>query len=271
MITILLPVHERVAVTKKFINCLIKQTLKDFRLILIDDGSTDGTTEMVLQNILATVVIKGKGDWWWGGSLQQGYLRLKNQKKIDAQDVVLIINDDTEFEPDFLEKGCGILKNNQRTLLLAQAKSLQTSNTSDTGTMIDWKKFEFRNARQGENIDCLSTRGLFVHATDFLDIGGFRPVLLPHYLSDYEFTIRAKAKGFKLMTDQSVWLCVDESTTGIHDKTASIKKILSKKSAINPFYLLIFIMLSCPWKHKLSAVYHGIMKKIIRSVFCLGK
>jgi Predicted glycosyltransferases len=70
---------------------------------LIDDGSKDGTEEMVRKLISSITTLKGYGNWWWAGSLQHGYEWLKSQN-LPLNDVVLIINDDTNFEADFLEK-----------------------------------------------------------------------------------------------------------------------------------------------------------------------
>ena len=44
---ILLPVHNRCDITREFIDCLKAQTFQDYHLVLIDDGSTDGTEQMV--------------------------------------------------------------------------------------------------------------------------------------------------------------------------------------------------------------------------------
>src|ERR1039458_2147123 len=104
---ILLPVHNRREITRRFVNCLKAQTHRGDHLILIDDGSTDGTTDMVRGEIEPVTVIRGDGDWWWAGSLQQGYEWLKTHEAT-WRDVALIINDDTEFASDFLEKGLGI-------------------------------------------------------------------------------------------------------------------------------------------------------------------
>ncbi|MEO8935379.1 MAG: glycosyltransferase, partial [Burkholderiaceae bacterium] len=69
-IYILLPVHSRRALTERFIRCLQAQTYTDFHVVLIDDGSTDGTAEMVAALLPGRLtILTGTGDWWWGGSL----------------------------------------------------------------------------------------------------------------------------------------------------------------------------------------------------------
>lgn len=98
--------------------------------------------------------------------------------------------------------------------------------------------------------------GLFLRLRDFLTIGAFHPKLLPHFTSDYEFTLRAHRKGFKLIVDPSVKLWVNEETTWnrlVGDEPFSVfmNRLFSKKSPINPIVWTFFIALACPWKWKL--------------------
>ena len=91
--------------------------------------------------------------------------------------------------------------------------------------------------------------------SDFLKIGGFRPIVLPHYASDYEFTIRASRMGMQLVSDVTCCLKVDTKTTGVHTLPFSSLNnfwmtIFSNKSVQNPFMWTAFILLSCPLKHK---------------------
>ncbi len=255
-IYILLPVYNRREITRRFVGCLEAQTNQNYHLVLIDDGSTDGTEEMVRSRINNPTVLRGRGDWWWAGALHQGFLWLIEQRA-EIEDFVLIINDDTEFEPDFLEQGAAILKEACHTLLLAQCFSKKTGKLFDAGVHADWKSLTFDQASSPDEINCLSTRGLVMRVGDFLDIGGFYPHILPHYASDYEFTIRAHRKGFRLTTDPRLRLWLDETTTGYHAADSSslplsFKKMFSLKSSLNPFIWMIFIGLSCPWRWKLK-------------------
>jgi hypothetical protein len=209
---------------------------------------------MVNENISALTVIRGAGNWWWAGSLQQGYLWLKKQS-IPDRDLVLIINDDTEFEPDFLEKSVAFMQGRKQTLLQAQCYSRRDGRLLDTGVHVDWCKLSHELADTPEQINCLSTRGLFLSLSDFFEIGGFYPRILPHYFSDYEFTIRAYRKGMSLCTDSFVKLLLDEETTAPFKIDTGplfnkLRQLFSNRSIFNPLFWMVYIILASPWPWK---------------------
>lgn len=246
-IWILLPVHNRRAVTQRFVACLAHQSRTDFHLVLIDDGSTDGTAEMVKSQIEPVTVIRGHGNWWWAGSLQQGYEFLQTREELLTQDIVLIANDDTLFDVDFLEKGVLALEEGGPAMVGSLCYGLQSGKLLDRGVNLDWSRFSFRQAETMDQINCLSTRCLFMWAKDFLQTGGFHPRRLPHYYSDYEFTIRANRMGLEMMVCDGLRIELDESTTGNQvPKSDSIKEIFSKKTVINPWPATQFILMTCP-------------------------
>jgi GT2 family glycosyltransferase len=249
-IYVFLPVYNRREITQSFIECLKIQTYQNYHLILIDDGSIDNTEEMVRSQIQNLTVIKGNGDWWWAGSLQQATKWLTSNTHKDQDNIVLIINDDVTFDQYFLEMGINLIQAHPNSLILAQSLDRKTGNCEETGIDADFKTFTFTRANSPEKINCLSTKGLLLTHSCINKIGGFYPHLLPHYLSDYEFSIRAFKKGFKLKTFTSFALYQNQKTTGLYRtidfSQFSIKEFFSKKSTINPFYSSIFIILTCP-------------------------
>jgi GT2 family glycosyltransferase len=205
---------------------------------------------MVKKEVNNLTILTGRGNWWWAGSLQQGYNWIK-ENNIPKDDFVLIINDDTVFQPDFLVKAVSLLENHDKTLLLACYYSQQDGRLIDSGVHVNWKNLSHGQADTKDKINCLSTRGLFMRVSDFIGIGGFYPKLIPQYLSDYEFTIRAWRRGFNLLTDATLKLWGNENTTGINNISdentwIAVKKMFSIRSALNPIVWSIYIILACP-------------------------
>ena len=224
--------------------------MQDYHLLLLDDGSTDGTGQEVAKAMGSRVtVLRGNGKWWWGGSLQQAYKWLIRTKVAD-EDRILIMNNDIEFDHLFLATGMRLSSENPSGLLAAVAY-LASGQIRDVGIKIDWNKFEFNVDWSGKEIDCLSTRGLILSMRSFKKIGGFYPVILPHYFSDYEFTHRAFRKGFRLYTDRSFRVAADETTTGevtipMDNKRKAVVAFFSKRYKANPIYRISFILLAGP-------------------------
>ena len=254
-IYIILPVYNRLGITRNFIECLKSQTHQNYHLILVDDGSTDNTEAMVRSQIKSLTVLKGKGNWWWAGSLQQGINWLKSNA-INASDIVQISNDDVTFDKFFLEKAMAILTDKQHSLLQALSFSKETGRLVDAGVKADLKALKFKQTLIPEETNCLTTRSLFIKFSDLLKVGDFYPRFLPHYLSDFEFTIRAHNKGLKLLTHPELKVTVNENSTGFlqtgfeklpgNGLGSFIKNYFSKKSKSNPIYFTVFILLTCP-------------------------
>lgn len=258
-IYVLVPVHNRRELTERFVRCLVAQTDQDFHLVLVDDGSADGTAEMVRSLVSGATVIRGTGHWWWAGSLEQAR-RWLLRRPVAPNDLVLIANDDTTFEPDFLAAAREVMDREARILLLARPISAQTGQPAALGAMVDWRKLSFKPALNPDDVDVFPTRGLFLRLRDFLDLGRFHAVVLPHYLSDYEFTLRAARRGFTLLTDPSVRLVMDEATTGIRTKDYSsvgayLRSLLTIKASANPVYWSTFVLLASPRRYLLGNLW----------------
>jgi GT2 family glycosyltransferase len=269
----LVPVHNRRALTERFVRCLAEQTDQDVHLVLVDDGSRDGTADMVRSIIPSATVLQGTGHWWWAGSLQQARRWLLRQPS-NPGDLVLIANDDTTFEPDFLASARAVMRPDVRMLLLAQPYSKQTGLGLAVGTHVDWKALKFRPAERPEDIGCFPTRGLFLRREDFHALGGFHTILLPHYLSDYEYTLRAARRGYALVSDPSVRLVMDETSTGIRERDlrsgwAYLRSVLTIKATRNPIYWSTFVLLASPRRlllHNLFRVWRRFAGGFVRAV-----
>ncbi|MFZ5502759.1 MAG: glycosyltransferase family 2 protein [Pseudomonadota bacterium] len=266
---ILLPVHNRCAITSRFIDCLETQTCPNYHLVLIDDGSTDGTAAMVQAKIKNLTVLRGRGDWWWAGSLQQGIEWLMGHE-INDDDIVLMINDDVDIPPDFIETGCALLKSGM--LLQAAVCDQVSRETLDMGVVYEPRTMLFRPPKAGEPVNCLTTNGLFMRWHDLQSIGGFYPRLLPHYLSDYEFTMRAYRKGLVLESLPDLKLYWNRETTGHHvieedNLLPFLRKIFSKKTPGNPVYRTSFLLLIGSTRYlpfNLTKIWVGVLYRIFK-------
>lgn len=275
-IYILTPVHNRKEKTAQLVKFLKEQTFQNFHFVLIDDGSTDNTEEAVRDELDESklTTIKGKGNWWWGGSLHQAYkwLKLEHSKgNIRLNEFVMIINDDVVIEEDFLQNGISILKDRKRTMLQALAYSIHTKQLRYAGLKMDWRIYKSSRCEKEGEITHLSTRGLLFRVEDFFETGGFHPIILPHYPSDYEFTMRAGEKGITLMTAPSFKLWVDDKSTGLkaYNNEENFRKFLYNyffnKRGHDPLGKIVYVALRCPMPWKIINIFR-VLKRAARSV-----
>jgi len=247
-IYILVPVHNRKELTRVFVECLQLQTYTDFQLLLIDDGSSDGTAEMVRQYIPNVVVLRGSGNWWWAGSLQQGINWLKSRKLPDDA-LVLMINDDVQFSSDYLRNAVRVMSEKRNTLVLSRFIEPGNPEIVETGIHADFRRFSFDITKDQGQINCLSTHGLFMHWADIVKTGDFYPRLLPHYSSDWEYTIRAHRKGLKCETSGELLIVPNYETSGTRvignlGFFAFLKKYFDRKTLDNPMHWSAFMLLA---------------------------
>lgn len=245
MIYVVTPVHNRYSITERFVDQLTKQTYRDITLLLVDDGSTDHTSEMVKNKMPSAIIFKGNGNLWWGGSLHKAYKWLK--KNGSSGSYVMFANDDTSFDCDYIEKAINFLKNRNKVLLTGCGISMQTDQIVDGAVDYNLKELKTEAVKIGTG-NCASTHSLFFRLEDLLKIGGFHPFLLPHYGSDYEWTIRACRKyGYTVYCDQNIKYLLDEETTGEnqYDKM-NRNSIFKKRSSSNPIYKFTYLILVTP-------------------------
>jgi GT2 family glycosyltransferase len=233
MIYIIIPVHNRKNVTLRFIQQLNRQTYKNWRVILVDDGCTDGTVEAVSNATDRVIVLRGNGRLWWAGALQMAYKWFLNSPR--PQSLVMIANDDAIFPDDFLEKSVNRFK--AGTILTPRifVDDIQI----DGGARVKWSKFWLGLDPEP---NCCSTRCVLLTYEDFMKVGRWHPLLLPHYLSDTEWTYRANKKGLQIIEGEKVTVFREEDA----DKST---KLFSKKNPYNPVYYSTFILLACPIKN----------------------
>ena len=256
MLYVVTAVHNRKPITEQFVDQLLAQTYSDIQLVLVDDGSTDGTADMVREKMPNAVILQGDGNLWWGGALHKAYGWMK-KSSLNDQDYVMFSNDDVMFDKRYVETALSILKDRPDTLLTGYGVSIQTGKQIDGAVKFRFPKMLSGTIRAAEaEGNCASTRSLFFRVRDWKMIGGFHPVLLPHYLSDYEWTIRGSRKGLRIYCTGLLQYGVNEETTGY--KKPTMKTIFSKRSVSNPFYKINFALLAAPWGKKLaSAVCQG--------------
>jgi len=216
IIYILLPVHNRLNVTMRFAAQLLAQKTQSFHLILLDDGSTDGTTEAIRAILGEKVtVFKGRGDWWWGGALQVGYDLIKSGRiACKDEDIIGIMNDDSMFGPNLFSRVFEAFDSYEGQICLVATATNMSSQRSYVGASVKWVPFRIQLVVDARSMDCAPTRALYMKSRDFKASGGFWPKRIPHYFADYEFTFRIREQGCRFVCPPDMTIEFTEAESG---------------------------------------------------------
>ncbi len=219
MIYLVIPCYNRKQFTEDCLLSLTKQTYQNFKVIVVDDGSTDGTSEMIAEKFPETIVLRGDGNLWWTGSVNFG---IEHALKEGATHVVTL-NDDTIVPPNFMSQ---MLKaNSQKPLAVIGAleKDIKTGETTFGGLSVvseildKWVALHYTLPPEEQvglhHSDVLPGRGLWIPKEVFDKIGLFDIKNFPHYFADFDFTCNAKKAGFEVFInyDAPLFTYPDES------------------------------------------------------------
>ncbi len=208
MVYVVTPVHNRRALTRRFLACLARQTYPDVEVIIVDDGSTDGTAAMIQRDFPEVTLLQGDGALWWTGGTNRG---LRHVLTIAApRDYVLIINDDLEFDADYLHRLVDVADRHPRTIVGSVVVPIDAPETIwDGGRRTNWRTAKDRILHAGEPLRCfpeayavdvsqLTGRGMLAPVSAFREIGLYDAAHFPHR-GDTEWPVRASRQGYRLI------------------------------------------------------------------------
>ncbi len=259
-IHVVVPVFNRLALTQALIACLRRQALDhELRILIVNDGSTDGSADwLASQNDID--VLKGDGSLFWGGAVDLAVRHL--QANTASEDWVLLMNNDTTVADDFVQ----ILLHAAMSHAPAAVGSVIRDEADHArllslGAKVDaWRLVtrdildadQSRTADASIEVDALSGRGVLFPMAGLIAAGGMRPRALPHYLADYEVSVRVRKAGWRLLvvTGAAVYSCDDYGSTR---RDMSLRDTLF--SVRSPLYLpalLVFWWEASSWLQRLT-------------------
>ena len=260
-VCIVIPVHNRINFTGGCINSLKKQTVNGFKIVVVDDGSTDGTSDVISKTFPEVVLLKGDGNLWWSGAVNLGIIYgLKKDFKY-----VICLNNDTEVMLDYIEKMIYLAEQNPTALFSSMVYDISTGEPFYVGAKVDWRsvkeEFLINKIPKDEfhgliEVTHLPGRGLWIPAIVFNKIGLFDAKNFPQLGADYDFTIHAAKAGFPLFCncDAKLYSHVKKVTGSVYTQKFSFKNYYKYLTAIdgsaNIIVIWRFVIKNCPRRYR---------------------
>lgn len=256
-----IPVFNRLALTQCLVACLRRQILSQpLHMVVVDDGSFDGTAEwLATQNDID--VLSGDGSLFWGGAVDLAVRHL--QANADAEDWVLLMNNDTTVAEDFVQRlldtaqynapaavGCVIRDEADRARLLSIGARV------DAWRLLTSDLLDENAPKQASDValevDALSGRGVLFPMLGLIAAGGMRPRVLPHYLADYEVSLRVRKSGWRLLVSTGAAVYSSDDYGSTRRALSWRDKLLSVRSPLYLPALLAFWWEASNWLQLLT-------------------
>jgi N-acetylglucosaminyl-diphospho-decaprenol L-rhamnosyltransferase len=224
-IYVVVPVYNRRNLVNRFLIRLGEQTFRNFTTIVIDDGSTDGSTALIREKFPEVQVLRGDGNLWWTGAINVGIRRAMLLG--NASDAILVINDDLEFEPNYLESLYRVWQSTPNTLVgsvlvdvndperIFRGGELVNRWTAKSRHLNTGRKLgEFGKGYQVE-VSSLTGQGALVPIHVFRSIGLYDD---KHFqqCGDTELPVRAKNRGYRLIVSYGAVVKARSDEIGIN-------------------------------------------------------
>ena len=236
---IIIPVHNRREVTLRCLRSLhAPQLPADFAVIVVDDGSTDGTAAAIAAEFPGVMIEAGDGQLYWTGGIVRGMKRAL----IEGAQFLFWLNDDCLPEAGALQRMLRHLEENPRTICGASCFVKGESEPVQTGFV--------QRRRLNTNCGVTEVHGLSGYcvgmpATVAADIGLPDAVHLPHYAADGIYTLQAHRSGYRivLLGDARVTILDGRAMPSLQDRVRASRltfpafirqTFLARKS---PFFL----------------------------------
>jgi GT2 family glycosyltransferase len=195
---ITIPVHNRKETTLKCLETL-KQNgdLDKYYVIVIDDGSTDGTSEAIQSLYPDVIILTGDGNLWWTGAIKKG-MEYAYEK---GADYFIWLNDDCYPQKQAISKLLKVCQSNSQ--FIAGGKCLDPNDFTPTYGGILTKNNHIKEAQSLSDetftkCDALNGNFACISKQVVQNIGYPDSVKFPHHFGDFVYTNKAKKRGYIL-------------------------------------------------------------------------
>lgn len=198
-VSIVIPNYNGIKYVETCFDALKKQTMKDVEIWMIDNGSTDGSRELVQEKYPEVQVVEMGENTGFCGAVNAGIKRSKSP-------YVLLLNNDTQATETFVEKLYQAIEKDKK-IFSCSAKLLQYHNRDaidDAGDFycaLGWAYARGKGA-SSEKYDreediFFSCAGAAIYRKEILDQIGYFDENHFAYLEDADIGYRARILGFK--------------------------------------------------------------------------
>ena len=227
-VSVVVAVYNRIHLTKTFLQNFTRVTYPNYELIIVDDGSTDGTSNMIMKEFSYVRILKREGNLWWSKATNIGV----SDATLRGADYILIMNDDVVFEPDFLFHLVAYAEAHPRAIVGSIIYDF--NNRSQLwyagGKRNLWAgELQHRASLNDDEIFWLTGMGTLLPVQVFEEVGFYDDKRFPQYSGDADLSIRARKQGYSLAIEPKsiLWNKTEDSGDEIIRRGVTLKTLFT--------------------------------------------
>ena len=220
-LSVIVPVYNEENTVRQLLKSVEAVQLQDGvekEIIVIDDGSSDGTSQAIRDRFPNVYVLQGDGSLWWAGATNLG-IRHALQRSALAP-YILMLNDDVEFDSTYLaQMQRGAVTHPGCLIGTLAVYSEDPNRVFWCGQAASRRQCRYGYVRRDRLSGCvpaktLPGRGMLVPTEVFHRIGLLDEKTFPQYAADFDFSLRARKAGYPLLCCCDTVLAARASQTG---------------------------------------------------------
>lgn len=188
--SILIPSYNGLALLKKHLPAVVKLSPKADAILIVDDGSTDGTAEFLKNKYPNIKVIHNRLNLGFTKSVNAGVESLES-------DYIVLLNNDVEPIAGYLDKVFNLFTD--------EVFAVNFNESGSSWPLVFWRgKLQYQQAEDKSRLHytAWASGGSAVFRRDLWEkLGGFDPVFSPGYWEDIDLGWRAWKAGYKIIFD----------------------------------------------------------------------
>ena len=192
---LLIPVHNRREITLQCLQSLYADTTvqgwSGLHILVIDDGSTDGTEAAIRTQFPTVEILKGDGNLWWTGAICQGMRHAFDQ----GGDFIFWLNDDCIPSSGSLARMLETSLEKENAIVGAACYLAESGALQPTGAQGRRRKAAMLGALVP--VDEMSGHCVCIPRSVVEGVGFPDAIHFPHYHGDSSYILRATKAGFK--------------------------------------------------------------------------
>lgn len=261
-VAVVIPVHNGLDLTLRCLESLRDCTEHEALVVVVDDGSTDGSAEALVSFDPALVILHGDGSLWWSGSVDLG---CEYAVRSGATKLLVLNNDNVLVSGNLVSSLVRLLATTRgcvAAVALCDDPHEPRPRIAQAGGGLDWAGRGvfmhrcgdvFEQAYGPQECSWLPGCALMFESDAFSKLGGFDR-RFPQYRGDIDFTLRAAAAGLSLHVTDECWVFNDRSQVGLDltrgvSLVAFVRGFVSLKSNYNLREAIPFALRHCPRRH----------------------